>query len=74
MTDTTKATAAAAATCREFIKSGGTLAQWLQVYGYAASQLSDHDLALSRANSGETADVMRRELARLTGLKQPPKK
>jgi hypothetical protein len=71
ITDTTKATAAA--TSREFIKSGGTLGRWLQVYGYVASQLSDGDLALSKLNSGELADVMRRELARLTCLKQLPK-
>lgn len=72
MTDTTKATATAAATCREFIKSGGTLAQWLQVYGYVASQLSDNDLALSKLNSGE--DKMWHELERLCGVKLPPKK
>ena len=72
MTDTTKATATAAATCREFIKSGGTLAQWLQVYGYVASQLSDNDLALSKLNSGE--DKMWHELEQLCGVKLPPKK
>jgi hypothetical protein len=70
MTDTTKATATA--TCREFIKLGGTLAQWLQVYGYVASQLSDNDLALSKLNSGE--DKMWHELERLCGVKLPPKK
>ena len=79
MSDTTKATATAAATCHEFIKSGGTLREWQVIYYNAAAVLSESERALSKLNeerhnefmreAKEVADKMERGLAQLTGLK-----
>ena len=74
MADTTKPIViVVAAACREFIKSGGTLEQWLQVYGVVASRLSDDELALIRHKSPELAVEMRRDLEQLTGLRESSK-
>jgi hypothetical protein len=75
MTDKAKAAVVTAtAACREFIKSGGTLEQWQQMYDTVVSSLSDIEVALSRLNSGELEAEIRRELERLTGIKLPPKR
>lgn len=82
MTDIKPDTTAAFAACRDFIKSGGTLAQWRVIYFNAAAGLSEDELALSKLKEErdselsrelkELAEKMERELPELTG--QPIKK